>query len=348
MKVLGLLPYADESELKSAGTAFDADFVCKLAKLYDETGYDRILIAQSAKSPDGLATAAHVAAVTKNLKFMIAHRPGFVAPTLAARMLSTIDQLSNGRAGVHIITAINDQETRADGDFLTKEQRYHRSREYVQLLRRSWAEEAPFDHGGEFYRLEAAQTMIRPVPRPDGASIPVYWGGSSDLGVKFGAECADVYAFAGTTLERSARLIRQVRDAAAPHGRCPRFLMSIRVVIEQDDAAAWRRAESIANALHAKSGAIRMGLGSGSDESAQRRVAEAQAARSSADPCLWGGLIEATGGRSHAMALVGGPKTLVDALKAYEALGVDEVILRGFDNLTDAETVGRELIPHLG
>lgn len=343
MKVLGLLPYADESELKAASTAFDAEFVRKLATLYDETGYDRILIAQSAKSPDGLATAAHVAAITNNLKFMIAHRPGFIAPTMAARMLSTIDQLSNGRAGVHIITAINDAETRADGDFLTKEQRYHRSREYVQLLRRAWAEDAPFNHAGDFYRVEGAQTMLRPV----NGSIPVYWGGSSDLGVKFGAECADVYAFAGTTLERSTQLMQQVRDAAAPHGRCPRFLMSIRVVIAQDDAAAWKRAESIADALRAKSGAIKMGLGSGSDESAQRRVAEAMAARSAADPCLWGGVIEATGGRSHAMALVGGPKTLIEALKAYEALGVDEVILRGFDNLADAEAIGRELIPHL-
>ena len=344
MKVLGLLPYADESELKAASTAFDAEFVRKLATIYDETGYDRILIAQSAKSPDGLATAAHIAAITKNLKFMIAHRPGFVAPTMAARMLSTIDQLSNGRAGVHIITAINDQETRADGDFLTKEQRYHRSREYVQLLRRAWMEEAPFDHLGDFYRLEGAQTMLRPV----NGSIPVYWGGSSDLGVKFGAECADVYAFAGTTLERSAQLMQQVRDAAAPHGRCPRFLMSIRVVIAEDDAAAWKRAEGISAALQAKSGAIKMGLGSGSDESAQRRIAEAMAARSDTDPCLWGGVIEATGGRSHAMALVGGPETLVKALKAYEAIGVDEVILRGFDNLADAEAIGRELIPHLG
>lgn len=344
MKVLGLLPYADESELKAASTAFDADFVRKLAMLYDETCYDRILIAQSAKSPDGLATAAHVAAITKNLKFMIAHRPGFVAPTMAARMLSTIDQLSNGRAGVHIITATNDMETRADGDFLTKEQRYHRSREYVQLLRRAWAEEAPFDHQGDFYRLEGAQTMIRPM----NGSIPVYWGGSSDLGVKYGAECADVYAFAGTTLERSAHLIRQVREAAAPHGRRPRFLMSIRVVIAENDEAAWQRAQGIAEALKAKSGAIKMGLGSGSDESARRRVEEAQAARSSADPCLWGGVIEATGGRSHAMALVGGPEALVEALKAYESLGVDEVILRGFDNLADAEAIGRQLIPHLG
>lgn len=343
MKVLGLLPYADESELKVAPSAFDADFVRKLATIYDETGYERILIAQSAKSPDGLATAAHVAAITKKLKFMIAHRPGFIAPTMAARMLSTIDQLSGGRAGVHIITAINDQETRADGDFLTKEQRYHRSREYVELLRRAWAEDAPFDHLGDFYRLEGAQTMIRPV----NGAIPVYWGGSSELGVKYGAECADVYAFAGTTLERSAQLMEQVREAGKPHGRCPRFLMSIRVVIAEDDAAAWRRAEAIAETLRAKAGAIKMGLGSGSDESAQRRVAEAMAARSASDPCLWGGVIEATGGKSHAMALVGGPKTLVEALKAYEALGVDEVILRGFDNLADAEAIGRELIPHL-
>jgi alkanesulfonate monooxygenase len=342
LKVLGLLPYADESELVAAPTAFDASFIRRLAEVYDRHGYHRVLIAQSARSPDSMTVAAHVAAVTERLGFMIAHRPGFVAPTLAARMLATIDQLSGGRCAVHIITATNDVETRADGDFLTKEVRYQRSRSYVDILRRVWAKTAPFDHHDDFYRIEQAGTMVRPVA----GSIPIYWGGASELGVRFGGECADVYAFGGTTLASSAALIAQVRTAGAAAGRQPRFLMSIRVVIADTDAAAWERADGIVATLKAK-GAAQAGLGSGSDESARKRIADALAARSIDDPALWGGVVEATAGRSHAMALVGGPETLAKALRAYQAIGVDEVLLRGFDNLADAETIGRDLIPLL-
>lgn len=342
VKVLGLLPYADESELVTAPTAFDAGFVRRLAQVYDRWGYHRVLIAQSARSPDSMTVAAHVAAVTERLGFMIAHRPGFVAPTLAARMLATIDQLSGGRCAVHIITATNDVETRADGDFLTKDVRYQRSRSYVDILRRVWAETEPFGHCDDFYRIEQAATMVRPVA----GSIPVYWGGASELGVRYGGECADVYAFGGMTLASSAALIAQVRAAATAADRHPRFLMSIRIVIAASDEAAWERADAIVALLKAK-GAAQAGLGSGSDESARKRIADALAARSADDPVLWGGVVEATAGRSHAMALVGGPETLARALRAYQAIGVDEVLLRGFDNLADAEAIGRDIIPLL-
>jgi len=340
MKVFALLPYADESEVKPSPVSFDPAFITNLARRYDRWGFERVLTAQSARSPDSLPIAAHIAACTERLKLMIAHRPGFVAPTMAARMLATIDQMSGGRCGVHIITAVNDEETRCDGDFLTKEQRYHRSREYVSILRKTWAGGAPFDFEGDFYRLEKAQSMIAPV-----SEIPVFWGGSSGLGVQFGGECADVYALAGATLERTRSLVEGVHAAGAPFGRKPKILMSIRVVIAEDDDKAWSRAREIEATLRERS--ARIGLGSGSDESAARRMVEAAAARSAADPRLWGGVIEATGGRSHAMALVGGPEGLAEALRAYQAIGVDDVLLRGFDNDHDVELIGSGLIPRL-
>jgi alkanesulfonate monooxygenase len=343
LPVLGFLPYADESELRAAPESFDAAFMIDSARRHDALGYHRVLIAQSARSPDSMVAASWAASVTDRLGFMIAHRPGFVAPTMAARMLATLDRLSGGRAAVHVITATNDVETQADGDFLTKDERYARSREYVAILRRCWEATAPFDHDGDSYRLAGALAMLR----PEGNALPVYWGGASSLGVRYGAECADVYALAGSSLARTKALVEQVEEAGAASGRRPRMLMSIRIVIAPTDAEAWARAEGIVATIAERSGRA-AGLGSGSDDSAARRIAEAVAVtRSDADPCLWGGVIEATGGRSHAMALVGSPDTLARTLRAYQAIGIDEVLLRGFDNVADVEAIGRELIPRL-
>jgi alkanesulfonate monooxygenase len=59
----------------------------------------------------------------KRLGYLIAHRPGFVAPTLLARKIATFDHLTRGRLAVHIITGKSDDEQHGDGDFSPKDER---------------------------------------------------------------------------------------------------------------------------------------------------------------------------------------------------------------------------------
>ncbi len=93
---------------------------------------------------------------------MLAHRPGFVAPTLAARQLATLDQFSDGRLAVHIISGGEDAEQQRDGDFLTHDERYARTDEYLDVVRRTWTSEAPFDHQGRFYRFKGRAVVRLP------------------------------------------------------------------------------------------------------------------------------------------------------------------------------------------
>ena len=67
---------------------------------------------------------------------MLAHRPGFTAPTLAARQIATLDQFSRGRLAVHFISGGSDSEQQRDGDFLDFTTRYARTDEYLGILRR--------------------------------------------------------------------------------------------------------------------------------------------------------------------------------------------------------------------
>src|SRR6202046_1557301 len=96
--------------------------------------------------PTGSWSGAHAAAVTERLGFLLAHRPGFVAPPVAARKLATLDQLSDGRLAVHIISGGSDADQAKDGDWTDAATRYRRSAEYIALLRRSWTQPAPVDH----------------------------------------------------------------------------------------------------------------------------------------------------------------------------------------------------------
>ena len=344
IEIVGLHFFADSSEAHPLRGEFDPKFIRDYAVAHEEAGFDRVLVGQTATWPDPLTTAGHIAAVTKTLKFMVAHRPGFIAPTMAARMFATLDRMSAGRAGVHIITGASDVETQADGDFLTKEQRYHRSREYVEILRRVWSSETPFDHDGDWYRFNGAFSLVKPVqPR-----IPIFWAGNSDAAVTMGAQVCDVYAIGPAPLAQTAATIARFREEAALHGRDPGVSMSMRVIVADTEDAAWAKAEGLLDTVmaHLASGKT-IGRDKGQDDPgtlALRRVA-AMGAR--LDERLWTGITKATEGRLHATALVGTPDQVADALLEYHAIGVDRFLLNGFYTTQDVRLFGEGLIPVL-
>ena len=106
VKFIGYIGFNDNSELHAGvrSRALDRNYVEAAAKAQEEGGFDRVLIPFSSNSPESQIVAAYASAITTKLGFLVAHRPGFTQPTLAARQLATLDQLSGGRVAVHIIT----------------------------------------------------------------------------------------------------------------------------------------------------------------------------------------------------------------------------------------------------
>ncbi|HWU03846.1 MAG TPA: LLM class flavin-dependent oxidoreductase [Novosphingobium sp.] len=344
IEIVGLVATTRGSEASPGdGPRYDATFVAEIARAYEAAGYDRVLVGQNARSSDSLVNATWVAAATTRLRLMVAHRPGFIAPTMAARALATLDQLSGGRAGVHIITAFSDLETRNDGDWLTKEQRYDRSAEYISVLRRMWAATEPFDHEGAYYRIEQAFSEVA----PQRGAVPVFWAGNSDAALRYGAELADVYALGPGSVAQIGAQVARIEAAAAVHGRRPRISMSMRLVVAHSDAAAWDRASALLQAVEARQaaqGLLGRDLGAAAADVAQK-AAQADAAHD--DPCLWTGLTQATQGRLQVMCLVGSPDTLAQALLRYYQAGVDNFLITGFDWLADTHFIGTEIAPRL-
>src|SRR5436189_108270 len=99
-----IAPRVSSELIPPAGPPFDADVLAETARIHERAGFDRVLIGYFSDAPDGFLVGAHAASVTERLGFLLAHRPGFVAPPLAGRKLATLDQLSGGRLAVHIIS----------------------------------------------------------------------------------------------------------------------------------------------------------------------------------------------------------------------------------------------------
>ena len=98
---IGMIAHRAQSEIHPpAGPVVDPDYIRRFAVAHEEGGFDRVLVAWGSTSPDALLVAGHAAAATSRIGFMVAHRPGFVAPTLAARQFATFDHLSGGRPAI--------------------------------------------------------------------------------------------------------------------------------------------------------------------------------------------------------------------------------------------------------
>ena len=156
-----IAPRVSSELIPPSGPSFDAGVIAETARIHERAGFDRVLIGYFSDAPDGFLVGAHAASVTERLRFLLAHRPGFVAPTVAARKLATLDQLSAGRLAVHIIAGGSSADQNKDGDWSDHEARYRRADEYISVLRRTWTEPAPFDHSGEFYRSRSTYSEIR-------------------------------------------------------------------------------------------------------------------------------------------------------------------------------------------
>ena len=252
VEFIGYVNTRPVSEIHPAtGPAIDVAYIGTVARAHEAAGFDRALVAFHSTAPDSIIVAAHAASVTRTLNLMIAHRPGFAAPTVAARQLATLDQLTGGRVAVHIITGGDDAEQRQDGDFLSKEDRYARTSEYLDVMKAEWTSEAPFDHAGRFYQVEGAVSAVRCVSRPH---LPVYFGGASEAALRVAARHADVYALWGETHAQVRELTGRVRTLAREHGRAPRFSLSFRPILADTEDAAWARADDLPPRPRARDG----------------------------------------------------------------------------------------------
>jgi alkanesulfonate monooxygenase len=261
-----------------------------------------------------------------------------VAPTLAVRKAATLDHVTGGRIALHIITGGSDVEQQRDGDFLDHDARYRRTDEYLEVLRRTWASDRPFDFDGEFYRVRGAFSEVKPLQRP---AIPIYFGGASGPALAVGARHCDVYALWGEPVAAIRRSIAEVR-AAAPPGRAPRFSVSVRPILGATEAKAWARAHAILERIVE----LRLGAAAARPQNAgSQRLLELAARGEVHDKRLWTAIAAATGAAGSTTALVGTAEQVAESLLDYYDAGASTVLIRGFDPLEDAHEFGRVLVP---
>ncbi|KAL4930405.1 LLM class flavin-dependent oxidoreductase [Aspergillus undulatus] len=337
------------TELKPIpGAPIDPEFLVRYARNLDDYAFNYTLVPYDSSYFDPFTVGAAIAAATKNLKIIIALRPNTKYPTVAAKALATLDQLSGGRAVVHFIAGGSDAEQAKEGDFLNKTERYARLEDYINILRRALESAEPFDWESPYYKFKQFSNAVRPV----NGTIPVSVGGSSDDAYRIGGSLADIFGLWGEPLKETKDQIDRIYAEAEKAGRTdrPRIWVTFRPIVAETDDLAWAKAHRTLDALQTHRAA---GLGKAPANAptpqnvGSQRLLEIASRGEVHDRALWYPTVTATNARGASTALVGSYETVSESILDYIELGAELISIRGYDNLSDAVDYGRYILPRV-
>jgi alkanesulfonate monooxygenase len=306
-------------------------YLTQVAQAADGLGYESVLTPTGAHCQDAWLVTAALLAQTRRLKFMVALRPGLVAPALSAQMVATFQQLSQGRLLLNVVAGGSAAEQRGYGDFADKDERYQRAEEFLDVLRTALAGQT-YSHQGKHFQIEDGRLNNVPDRVPD-----VYLGGSSDAAIEVTARQADVYLTWGEPPEQVVPKLAAVRAAAEREGRAVRFGIRLHVITRDTADQAWADADALIAGLDDATIAARQRSLSGLESVGQQRMLGLHGgdrSRLLVSPNLWAGIGLVRGGAGT--ALVGSHAEVAERIAEYHALGIDEFILSGYPHLEEA------------
>ncbi|MDX6347095.1 MAG: alkanesulfonate monooxygenase [Streptomyces sp.] len=318
-------------------------YLSQIARAAEDLGFAGALTPTGAWCEDAWLTTAMVSQHTERLKFLVAFRPGFVSPTLAAQMASTFQRQTGGRLLLNVVTGGESHEQRAYGDFLDKDARYARTGEFLEVVRGLW-EGKTVDLAGEHLQVEDARLARLPDPVPE-----VYFGGSSPAAGAVAARHADVYLTWGEPPTAVAEKIAWIRRLAAEQGRTLRFGIRLHVITRDTSEQAWAEAGRLLAGFDPETvRSVQAGLARSESEGQQRMLAlHGGGGRDGLEihPNLWAGIGLVRGGAGT--ALVGSHAEVAERIAEYHRLGIDEFIFSGYPHLEEAYWFGEGVLPLL-
>jgi FMNH2-dependent dimethyl sulfone monooxygenase len=313
----------------------------RLAQRSEEIGFDLTLIAElflndikgaDAPALDAWSTAAALAAVTDRLELMVAVRPQYHPPAQLAKQAANIDQISNGRLALNVVSAWWADEARRYGvHFDQHDDRYARTAEWLDVVSGAWSKPR-LTHKGTYYDVDDLIVEPKPARRP---RPTIYAGGESETAKNLIASKCDAYVMHGDPVEHIAPKVadmRARRERAGFEGRPMEYGMAAYVIVRESEAEAKRELERITNVTE----------GSPGYHNYQDWLANTQLeSRVSLEDY-------SVSNRGLRAGLVGTPEQVAERVRAYQAAGVGLLLLQCSPQLEEMERFAETVMPLVG
>jgi alkanesulfonate monooxygenase len=296
---------------------------------------------------DGWMVGAALAPQTERLKFLLALRPGYMTPNLAARQSAASDRISNGRLLLNIVAGGQPKELAGDGILLDHDERYAVTDEFLHIWRHLLTD-GKVDFADRHLTAREANlgffdSLQKPYP-------PLWFGGSSPAGIEVAAKHVDSYLTWGEPPALVKQKLDVVRARAAVRGRTLSYGLRVHLIVRETDDEARDAANRLISHLSDDTIALaQKRLREDTDSVGQLRQLDLHDGRRDKleiSPNLWAGVGLVRYGAGA--ALVGSPETVTERLREYQAPGVQTIIASGYPHLEEAYRVAELLFPVLG
>ena len=192
------------------------------------------------RSLESMTLMSALAEATSRVKIWASMHANVHNPAIAAKMFTTLQDISGGRAGMNIVNGAYAAEFEQYGAWdpeLSHADRYAMTELWTEAVTRLWTEDSVTMHN-PFFNLEGCQSRPHPASRPTIISA----GRSADAR-SFQARYADGAFLAGDTMEEMRDLSRDVHERAAANGRVCKTYSMLTVVQDETEEAAQRKVE---------------------------------------------------------------------------------------------------------
>ncbi|GAB3928311.1 dimethyl sulfone monooxygenase SfnG [Kribbella albertanoniae] len=319
-------------------TSWDFEYNKKLAQTAERVGFEYALSQVRYTASYGAefqheSTSFSLALLlaTERLKVIAAVHPGLWQPGVLAKFGATADHLSGGRFAVNVVSGWFKGEFTALGEpWLEHDERYRRSAEFLQVLRKLWTEDN-VEFAGDFYRIR--DFTLKPKP---GVFPELFQGGNSTAARDNAGKHSDWYFSNGKDFDGVTEQLLDVRRVAQGAGREVKFGLNGFIIARDTE----QEARDVLREIVAKANKPAVeGF----------RDAVTQAGRSAPDgKGMWADssyedLVQYNDGfRSE---LIGTPEQIAERIVAYRRRGVD-LILGGFLHFQEEiEYFGARVLP---
>lgn len=304
----------------------------------EEAGIHGLLTDFGASKPDSILLATALGLGTSKIEFIIAYRSGLIVPTSFVQQLNTLSALINGRLSLNIVAGHSPEEQAFYGDFLTREKRYERTAEFLEICRALWKQNGPVTYRGQYYQTENSR-LNTPFMARQRTFPEIFIAGGSDEAQKVAIRCGTLWMRMGDTPENLRESNQRVLAAGKEVGL--RMAIIARPTREEALLAARKLVDTLDPSL--QEGQREQEFVKKSDSVSIKATFRMAAEEEWPAPYLWRGAVRTHGPAT--VCLVGSPEELARAFIEYKKVGVSQFILSGWPKLEEMVYFGGHVLP---
>jgi FMNH2-dependent dimethyl sulfone monooxygenase len=324
-------------------TGWDFEYNKKLAQTAENNGFDyalsqvRYMASYGAEyQHESTSFSLALLGATERLKVIAAVHPGLWHPAVLAKLGATADHLSNGRFAINVVSGWFAGEFTALGEpWLEHDERYRRSAEFLEVIRKIWTEDN-VNFAGDFYRIRDFTLKPKPLNTPARPNPELFQGGNSTAARRNGGRNADWYFSNGKDFDGVTEQLTDVRDVARAHNREVRFGLNGFIIARDTEKEAHDTLREIID--KANRPAVE-----GFRDAVQQAGASTEDRKGMWADSSFEDLVQYNDG--FRTKLIGTPEQIAERIVAYRRLGVD-LILAGFLHFQEEiEYFGAKVLP---